>query len=255
MASGHQAPGHTPKWLRHQREVSEQAARREFKSGLNRIAIDVVQETQATRELFSQVTMTRAPMPSCGGWAMDASSMLALLHLVRKTRPRLIIECGSGSSTIWMAYLLEELGRGRIVSLEHDAQYAEHTRAQLSLHELERRGSIVDAPLIPLDNLPGAPVWYDLSNIPAGLPEIDLLLVDGPPAYVGKQARYPAVPVMESRLANSAAIVLDDTGRPDEQAVLERWIHEFSELTLAGVQAARAAFAVWNPQAVDQGPA
>jgi len=295
VASGNQAPGHTPKWLRHHRRVTQQemrkevttisertrnialrvrslsgrldemqnefaeqakeraAARTQLWSRLNGIPITVVQETHATQELIAQVKTARAPMPSPGGWAMDASSLLAFLYVVHQEQPGLVVECGSGSSTVWIAYVLEELGKGRILSLEHDPAYADETRAQLRLHNLESWASVIDAPLVPQGHLPGAPVWYDLSNLPAGLPGVDLLLVDGPPAYVGNNARYPAVPVMEPRLADSAAVVLDDTGRPDEQVVLERWMQDFSELTLAPMQAARAAFMMWNRH-THQGP-
>src|SRR5690625_885670 len=158
-----------------QNEFAEQAkeraaARTQLWSRLNGIPITVVQETHATQELIAQVKTARAPMPSPGGWAMDASSLLAFLYVVHQEQPGLVVECGSGSSTVWIAYVLEELGKGRILSLEHDPAYADETRAQLRLHNLESWASVIDAPLVPQGHLPGAPVWYDLSNLPAGLP-------------------------------------------------------------------------------------
>ncbi len=81
--------------------------------------------------------------------------------------------------------------------------------------------------------------WYDESALTEGLRTalqgdptddliddlIDLLLVDGPPAYVAGMglARYPALPVMLDRLAPGATLVLDDAERPGEQEVLRRW--------------------------------
>ena len=64
--------------------------------------------------------------------------------------------------------------------------------------------------------------WYDDAVVAAGLDAalqgdlIDLLLVDGPPAYaVGHGlARYPALPVLRDRLAPGATVVLDDVERP-----------------------------------------
>ncbi|MCW3064342.1 MAG: Methyltransferase domain, partial [Solirubrobacterales bacterium] len=54
---------------------------------------------------------------------------------------------------------------------------------------------------------------------------IDLLLVDGPPAFEPEIAlsRYPALPVLAERLAPDATVVLDDIDRPGELAILETW--------------------------------
>ena len=88
--------------------------------------------------------------------------------------------------------------------------------------------------------------WYDEAAVAAGLDTafggepIDLLIVDGPPAFaVGHgTSRYPALPVLHERLAPGATVVLDDIERPGEQVVLERWELEFRltfERRLAGV--------------------
>ena len=75
---------------------------------------------------------------------------------------------------------------------------------------------------------------------------IDLLLVDGPPAYATGYglARYPALPALHDRLAPGATVVLDDVERPGEQEVLRRWERETGldfhrRAELAGVAVAR----------------
>ena len=76
--------------------------------------------------------------------------------------------------------------------------------------------------------------WYDDAVVAAGLDValrgelIDLLLVDGPPAYAAghELARYPALPVLYDRLAPGATVVLDDVERAGEQEVLRRWERE-----------------------------
>ena len=40
-------------------------------------------------------------------------------------------------------------------------------------------------------------------------------------------ARYPAVAVLDSRIAPDGQVVLDDAARPDERAALARWASEF----------------------------
>jgi hypothetical protein len=64
--------------------------------------------------------------------------------------------------------------------------------------------------------------WYDLKGLSA-LDPIDLLVVDGPPFFVGALARYPALPLLWDRLAQDVTILLDDADRPDEREVVRRW--------------------------------
>jgi len=92
--------------------------------------------------------------------------------------------------------------------------------------------SIVVAPLTPTEltigESPGH--WYDLKlleQLPSKAP-IDLLVVDGPPAYRRGliHARYPAVPYFCSRLADDYAVSLDDIHRRGEQRVIAHWERE-----------------------------
>lgn len=58
----------------------------------------------------------------------------------------------------------------------------------------------------------------DISNV-------DLLVIDGPPEATGNWARYPALPLLREKLRSGAVVVLDDTHRADERAILEAWAH------------------------------
>ena len=64
----------------------------------------------------------------------------------------------------------------------------------------------------------------------AGIQAVDLLLVDGPPAYRPEiaLARYPAGPYFAPRLSQRCAVFLDDAGREGEQAkaIAGRWQQE-----------------------------
>jgi hypothetical protein len=55
--------------------------------------------------------------------------------------------------------------------------------------------------------------------------EIDLLVVDGPPAYdpVHETRRAPALRRLDTRLVAGAALVLDDIARAAEREVLAGW--------------------------------
>lgn len=59
-----------------------------------------------------------------------------------------------------------------------------------------------------------------------------MLIVDGPPGRVNKDARYPALPLLHERLNPGAHVFLDDATRPDERRILTQWLAEFPDLRL-----------------------
>lgn len=196
--------------------------------GVRDLRFAVPREVEATVQLFQGFT-PRAPMPSSGDYALNPTDLLELLFLVRTRRPRLVLELGSGTSTIWLAYVLEQTG-GRLISLDHDPEYASRTRAALLAHGLTGVAEVRDAPLAPVELDGRSYSWYDPAVL-EDLDDIDFLLVDGPPAAVGPDSRYPALPVAGPRLAAQATIVFDDANRKDEQAAIDRWLATVDGLT------------------------
>ena len=171
-------------------------------------------------------------MPPLRGWAASPDVMRLLVREIDRRRPALVVECGSGSSSVWIGHALRRAGGGRLVAVEHDARYAELSRALVASHGLEDVVEIRTAPLTAFTSGDGAdgegadaPRWYDTSVL-ADLEGIGLLFVDGPPAATGAQARYPAVPVLLPRCTENAVIVLDDASRTDERALGDRWLAE-----------------------------
>ncbi|MEV0898983.1 class I SAM-dependent methyltransferase [Actinoplanes sp. NPDC049802] len=193
--------------------------------------LSLPREFEATVQLF-QGFIPRAPMPSSGDFALNPTDLLELLHLIRTRRPRLVLELGSGTSSVWIAYALEKSG-GRLVSLDHEPGYAYRTRAALATHGLTEIAEVRDAPLTPVGIDGRDYSWYDPEAL-ADLHDIDFVLIDGPPAATGPDARYPALHMIEKRLADQATIVFDDAGRPDEQAALADWTQRYDGLTREG---------------------
>ncbi|MFI5931315.1 O-methyltransferase [Actinoplanes sp. NPDC051494] len=184
-------------------------------------------EFEAMFQLFQEFT-PRAPMPSSGDFALNPTDLLDLLHIIRVRRPALVVELGSGTSTVWLGYALEKNG-GRLVSLDHDEDYARRTRELLEAHGLTAVAEVRVAPLADLTADGRTYPWYDVEQL-ADLRGIDLLLIDGPPAATGPDARYPALHVLENKLAPVATVVLDDVNRPDEQDAVRRWTESIAGL-------------------------
>lgn len=178
-------------------------------------------QTEALFSLFA-VSQPRAPLPPLRDWAISPDFALLLLTEIRARRPRLVLELGSGASTVLIAYALEGLGAGRVVSLDHEPAYARRTEALITAHGLEAVAAVRTAPLTSIALGGEDFLWY-APDAYSGLRLIDVVVVDGPPGSLGPQARYPALPVLQPFLAPDAVILVDDGARDDEAAVVKRW--------------------------------
>jgi len=163
----------------------------------------------------------RAPLPPMRKWAISPDFANLLAGIIRRQRP-------GGVSTLVAGYALEQLGGGRIVSIDHAAPFSEAARRQVLDHGLTVDIRFITAPLTPIALNHETWRWYDLAGLTLDAP-IDLLLVDGPPQQDNPQplARYPALPILFDRLRPDALIVLDDADRADERAIVARWLAEF----------------------------
>jgi predicted O-methyltransferase YrrM len=199
------------------------ASVRSAREHLDRRGAAHVQDVEALLQLFSRFT-PRAAMTSSGAWALEPTGLLRIVDLVQTKPIRTIVELGSGTSTLWLAYALEARGTGgRIVSLDHDPHFAGLTRTALAAHGFGRDvADVRDAPLMDGVVVGHATPWYDPQSF-ADLAEVDLLIVDGPPQATGDLARYPALPALLDKLAPNAIIVVDDAHRPDEIEMVEQW--------------------------------
>ncbi|MBU2662145.1 class I SAM-dependent methyltransferase [Actinoplanes bogorensis] len=189
---------------RHQ-ELTEAMARTERLTGRGAELLlrDQSLEIEALMQLFQMVT-PRAPMPS----GMPPTDLLGLVHVVRHRRPGLVVALGGGPATVWLGYAVAA-GGGRLVTIDHDAPRASRVRSQLGPHGLARSVDVRHVGLAEL-SVDGRTVdWFDVEALD-GLTEIDLLVVDGSLAPGGSDPLAPALHVLGRRLAEAAAVVVDD---------------------------------------------
>jgi len=212
--------------------ASEPKLRNVAYRGLASIQFDTMQEIEALMQL-RQTLEPRSVTPLLGGiakgWAMEPVSLLALVTEVLRRKPALVVECGSGASTIWIGLALAKNGHGRLVSLEHLSAYRQPVDDALEEHGLREIAEVRDAPLTPRNFDGESFQWYSPSAI-ADLEDIDILIVDGPPGSLGPMARYPALRELQGALRSNALVILDDAAREDEQAVITRWRREIAGL-------------------------
>lgn len=129
-----------------------------------------------------------------------------------------VLECGSGASTLLMALLAEKYDR-YVWSFENHEDWGVHIREVLAGLELNR----LTVCHTPLRNY-GEYDWYGLPGCP--LPhDFGLVVCDGPPGTI-QGGRYGLMPVMEEYLRADCRILLDDTNRRQEKALIQRWANE-----------------------------
>lgn len=154
----------------------------------------------------------KAAIPSTRSWAASPDLLLTINEIVKKNRPGLVVELGSGVSTLVAA----KSGAKRIVSLDDSEEFGNKTRLMLKEHKV--RG--VDIRIASLQPYANGSTWYDTSSI-KDLKKIDLLIIDGPPGSKNPQARYPALAEFKDKLSPQAVIVIDDVNREGERKLAE----------------------------------
>ena len=170
-------------------------------------------------------------LPATRVWAASPDLLVVLVDLVVTERPSLVVECGSGASTLWLALAMRRFGiDGRIVALDHDPVFGAKTRDLLARHGVADLAEVRDAPLESFSLGDQTYEWY-ARKAWEDLAGIDLLFVDGPPATTGHQARYPALPLLAGSLSPVATAVLDDLVVPDMQEVLRLWLGAYPEFS------------------------
>lgn len=175
----------------------------------------------------------KGQLPPLRGWATSPDVLLHLHAYVMNTKPQVVVEFGSGASTLVIADALRQNGFGQLISIEHSEYYSKKTLEILQAEYLQvwvdlRVG---DLELWEKDHLnpTGAEKpsqWYP-NHLLEGIECVDLLWVDGPPGAICLFSRYPALPALIERLSPNAEIWMDDTIRQEEKDICQRWADEY----------------------------
>ncbi|GII86701.1 hypothetical protein Ssi03_46910 [Sphaerisporangium siamense] len=182
----------------------------------------------------------RAPLPRLRGWAASPDVLRLLVERVAVDHPKIIVECGSGASSVWLGYAVQRFGGGRVIALEHDERFAGSSRDLVIAHGLQDVVEIRHAPLTSWRDGDEVIPWYDTRALD-DLTDIGLVFVDGPPGATAPLARYPALPALLPRCAPDAWFVLDDGARAAEREIADRWLAEFPEITGSSFPAEKGA--------------
>lgn len=193
------------------------------------------------------------------GWPISPDIGLHIAGLIDSNNYDVIIEFGSGTSTVLMAKALISKQRGvqtkaitntsstteistlennfsdlpaRIVSFEHNSLYHGKTAQALQENGVEHLVDLAYTPLVDYQYKDGSQYLYyncnaklqELANIFKGRKANILVLVDGPPGATNKNARFPALPHLLNILPeHSYTVIMDDYARDEEKETFSLW--------------------------------
>jgi len=175
------------------------------------------------------------------GSAISPDFANILVSIIFEKKPKTIVECGSGVSTLIISYCIKKMGCGHIWSIDHEKKYSDITSNNLKTHGLASFSTVIVAPmkLIDIDNKNYN--WYDTKGLTAIQNKIDMLIIDGPPRNYSDEVRYPALPLLYEYLSDDAVIILDDANRKGEKEIVRKWLKQYKCLSYEWVDSEKGA--------------
>ena len=166
--------------------------------------------------LLDRLELPDDALPYLGSWKADTGLLKLVVDHIFETRPAVVVEFGTGASTLVLARALKMAGGGYLISFDQHGDFVAATRDWLAEFDLE--ADIRAAPLKPSPGgWPG--LWYDHGALPR---RIDMMLIDGPPWSIHPFTRGAAVTLFD-RIAPGGTVFLDDAARLGERIVARRW--------------------------------
>lgn len=184
---------------------------------------------------LKSLTGLKAPLPYTRSWAGSPDFLLHILSETLDSKPAIVVECSCGVSTVVLARAVQLNGVGHVYSFEHDEEFAQKTLQNLKKHDLSDFATVIHAPLTQYTIDGEKYLWYEMADIP--FEYIDLLVIDGPPGDLQSKSRFPALPLLKSKLKVSSVVYVDDANRKDEKIILEKWQQCFPRLICENLDA------------------
>ena len=222
--------------LIHVRKFLDSAVKKEITNATKQIEASIgLQNYFATGDLPNINTERHS-------WPVSPDFALYLIELVEFNDYDLIIEFGSGISTVIVAKTIAQMAKQRqatppvgFISFDHLDQYYQQTLTKLKHEGLDDAVQLHHAPLHDytapngkvypyyacLDILAEAAQHHTIGSLRV------LVIVDGPPGITGPHARYPAGPIIFNLFKGAQIdLLLDDYIRDDEKEIAKLWQEE-----------------------------
>ncbi|HEX9665660.1 MAG TPA: hypothetical protein VGA95_03785 [Thermodesulfobacteriota bacterium] len=166
----------------------------------------------------------RSELSFLSDWPMAQDSLTFIINLIASLKPKHILEFGSGLSTHVMAEACRLLKlRCKITSIDHDPEFgADVAKRYLTMPEASNNINFLFAPLVAR-SFGGKylPSYYIKQVHAQSIGAADLVLIDGPPIYLGGRE---GILYQAMGFATPGTIaLLDDANRNQEKHIISNW--------------------------------
>jgi predicted O-methyltransferase YrrM len=192
-------------------------------SHLNRKNISNHRQLQALLGLYAELDPEHS-LPLLGEMALLPFTALNYVKVIRQTKPEIVVELGSGVSTLLSSLQLKQNGSGKVIAIDHEQKWVQRTINDLRQHGMEDWSEIRHAQLTPVEHNGRTVRWYDPAML-QDIEKIDVLLVDGPPDYVDSGQRQPGLSLLSDKFHDNTVILVDDTSRSN----WNQWVHQWAD--------------------------
>ncbi|HLO13724.1 MAG TPA: class I SAM-dependent methyltransferase [Anaerolineales bacterium] len=151
---------------------------------------------------------------------LGIETLLFISTVIEHVKPRLILEFGSGLSTLFFARALTSHDGATVYSIENSEFYFNKTKEAIAAYSNVK---LFCCPIRPYQHKLKRFLTYDnsyLRRLPKGK-MFDLILIDGPLAnrYGREATLYQVAPFVSSK----TLILVDDANRHPEQTAIANW--------------------------------
>lgn len=166
---------------------------------------------------------------SLGDWALCAETIDFLVAAIQDSRPSAILEFGSGTSTVALAWAMRQLHGSspvpRIFSVDQSAAFIERAEQRLARLGLADAVRFLHADLSvqTIGSMESRCYRLPPETLRAflGTARPGFVVIDGPAGENG--VRFGTIPLVRDYLAPNALVFLDDGFRDSELDTAERW--------------------------------
>ena len=165
------------------------------------------------------------------GWPISPDIALFIIQKIEVANYDLIIEFGSGTSTVLIAKAIEKNDKKHkteFVTFEHNQKFYDLTSQSLVSQSVEKYADLTYSPLEEYTYGEKEFLYYTCEKKLKALAEKKhskvLVLVDGPPGATGPLARFPALPYLLKYFSEETIhLILDDYIRDEEKEISRMW--------------------------------
>jgi predicted O-methyltransferase YrrM len=158
-------------------------------------------------------------------WSMSPAGVLQILNHIAMYRPKVVVEVGSGVSTVFVAKLIAQNRLAtRLYSVEHDVVWLNGVKEWVSNEDAAEQVCFVHAPLTGELSYRGRPIrWYEATALDRAFSksEVDFLIVDAPSGDLPYSRAGAFLYFANEIHSGKLCYFMDDAHRKEEKEIAE----------------------------------